>query len=294
MAGMCSSRFVEPPKAAMDDHRVADRSLGDDVLASSCPAGPAPCRAAALRRAMSSQIGWPEGARAEWGSARPKASPTTWALAAVPKKWHPPPGEAQVRQAATWASARLNLAAGEPGADRLHLARVLAVGRGQRDAAGDQHAGQSAEAGQGHHHRRQSLVAGGHAEHALGGGDRSGLAAKDGGRVVAVGEAVEHARRALRAAVARVGAIGGIGHAAGAAQFLGRRAQPPFPVRSGPCDSRERSACRLRPRNPPSVLRITNCGPARVDGSQPMPASSVMPKASPLGRRRSISGVSGN
>ncbi len=41
--------------------------------------------ALALRRAMSSQMGCPEGANALCGRDMPSASPTTWELAAVPK-----------------------------------------------------------------------------------------------------------------------------------------------------------------------------------------------------------------
>ena len=82
---------------------------------------------------------------------------------------------------------------------------------------GIEHGGNVAEAGQGHHHRRQPFVAGGHAQHALGPGDGAGQAAEHGSGVVAVGQRVEHARRALRAPVARVGAMAGVGDAAGAA-----------------------------------------------------------------------------
>ena len=63
-------------------------------------------RASAERRAMSSQMGCPEGARAEWGRASPSASPTTWPVAAVPRKWHPPPAEAQVRHANSQAASK--------------------------------------------------------------------------------------------------------------------------------------------------------------------------------------------
>ena len=42
-------------------------------------------RALALRRAVSNQIGIPDGARAECGSANPSASPTTCDVAAVPR-----------------------------------------------------------------------------------------------------------------------------------------------------------------------------------------------------------------
>ena len=59
----------------------------------------------AERRAMSSHTGWPEGASAECGSDSPSASPTTCDVAAVPRNWQPPPGEAQARQPSSAASA---------------------------------------------------------------------------------------------------------------------------------------------------------------------------------------------
>ncbi len=59
-----------------------------------------PTSALAERSAMSSQIFWPDGASAACGRLNPRASPTTWDVAAVPRKWHPPPGLAQVLQVA--------------------------------------------------------------------------------------------------------------------------------------------------------------------------------------------------
>ena len=53
------------------------------------------------------------------------------------------------------------------GADRLDLAGVLALARRQGHAAGHKHAGQVLRAGEGHHHRGKSLVAGGDPEYAL-------------------------------------------------------------------------------------------------------------------------------
>ena len=181
---------------------------------------------------------------------------------------------------------------GEPGADRLDLARVFALADRQHHAAGHQHARAGRGSGQGHHHRRQALVAGGHAQHAPGVGDRAGQAAEDRGRVVAIGQAVEHAGRALGAAVARVGAMAGVGHAAAAADLLGgrREGQAQFPVARVIAQGDGRAVVARRP---PRVLSSTYCGPARPAGSQPMPASCDMPNASPLGRRRSCSSLSG-
>ena len=111
---------------------------------------------------------------------------------------------------------------GEARSERLHRARVLAAGRGQRDAAGHDHARQVARAREGEHRRGQALVAGGDAEDARPPRQRADLAPHHDRRVVAIGQAVHHARRALRAPVAGVGAEGGEGKATRAADGLGR------------------------------------------------------------------------
>ncbi len=96
--------------------------------------------ARAERRAMSSQTGCPEGASAECGSDRPSASPTTCEVAAVPRNWQPPPGEAQARQTEFRGGFAGSSAVRETRAEGLHRAGVFALFRRQRDAAGDQHA----------------------------------------------------------------------------------------------------------------------------------------------------------
>ena len=53
---------------------------------------------------MSIQIGWPDGASAECPSDMPSASPTTCDVAAVPRNWHPPPGDPHARQPRSAAS----------------------------------------------------------------------------------------------------------------------------------------------------------------------------------------------
>ncbi len=90
--------------------------------------------------------------------------------------------------------------------DGLHGARVLPLPGRQRDAARDQHARQVAERGQRHGHGGQALVAGRDAQHPAPRGQRARETPQHDGRVVAVGEAVHHARGALGAAVARIGA----------------------------------------------------------------------------------------
>jgi hypothetical protein len=63
--------------------------------------------ARADRRAMSSQMGWPDGASAACVTVSPSASATTWLVAAVPRNWQPPPGDAQARQPSSAASSRV-------------------------------------------------------------------------------------------------------------------------------------------------------------------------------------------
>ena len=129
IAGMCSSRFVEPPNAAWTTialrtaasvrmSRVVRPRAASDVNARAPSAGP--CRARSAGRT---------GASAECGSDRPSASATTCDVAAVPRNWQPPPGEPHARQPSSAASLQRDLAVREAGADRLHLARVLALGR---------------------------------------------------------------------------------------------------------------------------------------------------------------------
>ena len=104
--------------------------------------------------------------------------------------------------------------------------------------------GRSCMRGQGHHHRRQSLVAGGDADDALPRRQRADQPAQHDGGVVAIGQAVHHAGRALRAAVAGIGAEAGERDAAAAPQFLrgGLHQQADFPVAG--VIARGRRACR--------------------------------------------------
>ena len=79
-----------------------------------------------MRRATSSQIGWPDGASAACGTVSPSASATTWAVAAVPRNWQPPPGVAQAAAAEVGRLLERDEPVREPRAERLHGARVLA------------------------------------------------------------------------------------------------------------------------------------------------------------------------
>ncbi len=124
------------------------------------------------------------------------------------------------------------LAVGEARADRLHLARILAVCRWQRDATRHQHARQLAHGDESEHHGRQALVASRHAQHAAAGGQRADESPEHLRRIVAVREAVHHADRSLRAAVTGIGTVCGEWQRRECAELLGRRLhqEADFPV----------------------------------------------------------------
>ncbi len=128
---------------------------------------------------MSSQIGWPEGARAECVTARPSASATTWLVPAVPRNWQPPPGRGAGPAAQLGGLFQGEQAVGEARADGLDLAGIFALLGQQGHAARHDHARQAVLRGQRHHHGRQALVAGGDAQHAAPGGQRADQPAQD-------------------------------------------------------------------------------------------------------------------
>ena len=103
MAARCRIRLVDPPKAACVT--IAFRSAASVTMSRiGMPRASSSSAARAERRAMSSQIAWPDGASALCVSDMPSASPTTWDVAAVPRNWHPPPGDAQAVHPARAAS----------------------------------------------------------------------------------------------------------------------------------------------------------------------------------------------
>ena len=121
---------------------------------------------------------------------------------------------------------------GEPCAEGLHRSRVFAGLRRQRDPAGNEHAGEVAQARQRHHHRGQALVAGGDAQHTGANGQRSRQPPQHDCGVVPIRQAVKHARRALRPPVAGVRAETREGDGFQPAKFLGGRLheQADFPM----------------------------------------------------------------
>ena len=141
-AGMCSSRLVEPPKAA-----CTTMALWSAASVRMSPHREPACVEVASRarrgpRAMSSQIGWPEG-RAR------SAAGTCPAPRRRPAPWPPCRGTGSRRRA--WRrrgspSRRPRRSVISPWAKRapmrLDLAGVFAFGRRQGDTAGHEHAGQ--------------------------------------------------------------------------------------------------------------------------------------------------------
>ena len=162
------------------------------------------CTAPAVRRATSSQTFCPDGASAAWGTVRPSASATTCAVAAVPRNWQPPPGEAQARQPRSAAVCRST----RPCANRAPSvctapASSPLAGR-QGDAAGHDGAGEIAERRQRHRHRGQSLVAGADPITPRRQRQAADESSQHDRRIVAVRQGVEHPCRPLAAAVARI------------------------------------------------------------------------------------------
>ena len=82
--GQMKNEIGRATERGVNDHRVLEGLLRQNV--SDPHAGGFHERTArADRRAISNQIGWPEGARAECGRDIPRASATTWDVAAVPR-----------------------------------------------------------------------------------------------------------------------------------------------------------------------------------------------------------------
>ena len=235
----------------VDEHRVLDRLVREHVVERAPVARHWPCTACAVRRATSSQIGWPDGASAACGTVRPSASATTCEVAAVPRNWQPPPGEAQARQPRSAASSSVT----SPWAKRAPRvctapASSPRVG-GSVTPPGTMAPASSAERGDRHQHRRQALVAGADADDAAPARQRADEPPEDERGVVAVGERVEHPGRALAC-----GRRTGRRRARRTAARPGGRAPAPPPGRagrppSGRCGSRARPACRRRPARRP-------------------------------------------
>ncbi len=161
---------------------------------------PSWCRrkiARAERRAASSQTGWPEGASAVCGSERPSASPTTCEVAAVPRNWQPPPGDAQARQPTSAAYSSVIWF----WAKRAPMVCTLPASSPDSGSSvtppGTSTAGFFPDRCQRHHHCGQALVAGGHADHTLAGGQRAHQAAQNDRGIVAIGQASPSSRLCL-------------------------------------------------------------------------------------------------
>ena len=195
---------MEPPKAACTTIALwMASSLSTSAVV--WPRCTAAASAATARSPPSSHTGSPDGARAVCPTASPSASPTTWAVAAVPRNWQPPPEEAQAAQPSDAASSS-EISPWAYRAPRVWMVPASSPrAGGSVTPPGTSTDGDVRRPGQRHHHRRQTLVAGGDADHADAVRQRADQPAHHDGGVVAVRQRVEHRRGPLRPAVARVG-----------------------------------------------------------------------------------------
>ena len=129
IAGMCSSRFVEPPNAAWTSHRVVDRRGGEDVASvrPSAPLASAPRARRPPRHVEPDRLARrrERGVRQRSARAprrRPARSPRCRGTGSRRR------GCAQARQPSSAASSSVTMPVREARAERLHRARVLAAG----------------------------------------------------------------------------------------------------------------------------------------------------------------------
>ena len=287
-AGMCSSRFVEPPNAAWTV--MALRKAASVRMCCVCdlarlqivprpgPSG-GPCRARSVGRTAPG---------AECGSDRPSASPTTCDVAAVPRNWQPPPGEAQARQPSSAACSSVI----SPCAKRAPMVCTLpasspSVG-GSVTPPGTRTHGRSCMPA------RAIIIAGSPLSQVAtpmtprARRQRTNQPAQHHGRIVAIRQAIHHADGALRAAVARIGAEAGERHAAEPSNLLGRRLheQPDFPMAGVIAQSDRRCRRQLGARR--ECWRMRNSRPAEFDG---IPDPCRRFATSRIGRRTERCGV---
>jgi hypothetical protein len=176
MAGRCSSRLVDPPKAAC---RTSAFSSAAGVRIS------ASAGQAALAQHASAERGQLQPDRLARRGQRAVRQGHAQRFGHHLGRWRPCPRTGSRRRSSRTPGSpsrrhsRARSAVGKARADRLHFAGVFRAARRQGHPAGDDQPGSSFSAGQGHHHGRQALVAGGDAQHALPGGQRARQAAHD-------------------------------------------------------------------------------------------------------------------
>ncbi len=250
-------------------------------------------KARAERRAPSSQMGWPLGASAVWGRARPSASATTCAVAAVPRNWHPPPGEAQARQPTSAAYSNVICLWAKRAPMVCTLPASSPASGSSVTPPGTRTVGSfPAEA-------RAIIMAG---------RPLSQVAMPN--TPLPVGSERIRRRRTMAASLRKgsesiMPVVPWVRPSQGSVQAPAKgTARRVFSSRAASATSRPTSQWPVwkpramgRPsseRKPPWVLRIRNSGSSRRSGSQPMPAFWLRPKRLPLGWVSSISAESGN
>ncbi len=104
IAGQVQDQVRRAAKRRVRHHRVVHRGVGQDVFHPDAASARAP--SARGRTVAPCPARWDArtGASAEWPSDMPSASPITCDVAAVPRNWQPPPGEAQARHPSSDAS----------------------------------------------------------------------------------------------------------------------------------------------------------------------------------------------
>ena len=220
---------------------------------------------------MSSQIGWPEGASAACGRRQPERFADDLRRRGGAEELTAAAGRGAGAAAELRGLFERELAVREARADRLHRAGVFAVGRRQRDAAGHER-----RTGRSRLPASAIIIAGRPLSHVATpitprrvGSERIRRPQDDRG-VVAVRQAVEHARRALRSSVARIGAVAGKRDARRRAQLLRppRSQQSDFPVAR--CDSRGRAG--VPSRRADAAVRARGSGTSGRRSSAGLPA----------------------
>jgi hypothetical protein len=208
--------------SGMDSQSVAYRSVGQDIAKSQFTfgkphqrPGAAPCHVEPNRLTAGRECGV--------GQCQTERLGNYLACGGRPQELAPTTGTAASPAAKLGGRRQSYFAVRIACAERLHSAGILGPFGRQSYSTRNEHAGQVDHAGQGQHHRRQSLIAGGHAQDAAPAWKGADEPAQHDGGVVAIGQTVEHARGPLRASIAGIGATAGKWDGSQAFQFFRRR-----------------------------------------------------------------------
>jgi hypothetical protein len=185
IAGMCSSRFVEPPKGRVHRHGVAQTGGREHVA-----------------RGSAGSFEIDERARGSLGDFPPDRLPArreravrerkTEGLGDNLRRCRSPQKLAAATRRSARAAAQFRgflqgeKAAGVARADRLHRTGIFTIAWRKRDTAGHEHTWQIVHRRKRHHHRGQTFVASRHAQHPGAARQRTNEPAEDERSVVAI------------------------------------------------------------------------------------------------------------